>query len=318
MADRIVNLNSVFCPLSTEAAARLLNAGNPLASHLYIWLISGRGYEEFLKLPAIGGIKAREAMAQLKELGLIEGKADAFISEIEDLPDYSTEEIAEGSDGDPMFKVVLHEAQNTLGRMLSRADLKVLYGIYDYLGLPAEVIIELIHYCLTEYRRKYGENKVPGLRYIEKEAYIWARNELFTLELAASYIKAMDQKREKHEIVKRSFGIHGRELSAGEKRYIDAWLADGFSLELIMLAYDRTVTSTGKLQWSYLNGILKNWKTQGLNNIDEINAQDLKRKASAKKAPSAKPNNSKDEMRELRRTFEKVHGKAQEVKKDDQ
>lgn len=310
MADKIVNLNSMFCPLSTEAAARLLNAGNPLASHLYIWLINGRSYEDFLKLPVIGGIKAREAMSQLKELGLVEGKANSFIGEIEDLPDYSAEEIAQGSKGDPAFITVLDEAQNILGRMLSRADLKILYGIYNYLGLPAEVIIELLHYCLTEYRRRYGENKVPSLRYIEKEAYIWARNELLTLELAANYITAMAQKREKHEIVKRSFGIYGRELSAGEKRYLDGWFDDGFSLDMIMLAYDRTVTNTGKLQWSYLNGILRNWKNEGLRSVDEVNAQDSKKKVSAKRAGSAKQENSMDQMRELQRTFEKVQGKG--------
>ncbi len=317
MADKIVNLNSMFCPLSTEAAARLLNAENPLASHLYIWLINGRSYEDFLKLPSLGGIKAREAMAQLKELGLVEGKASSFIAEIEDLPDYSAEEIVEGSKGDPMFTAVLDEAQTILGRMLSRADLKILYGIYNYLGLPAEVIIELIHYCLTEYRRRYGENKVPSLRFIEKEAYIWARNELMTLELAAGYISAMAQKREKHEIVKRSFGIYGRELSAGERKYIDSWLEEGFSLDILMLAYDRTVTNTGKLQWSYLNGILKNWKAQGLLSVDDIKEQDLHKKVSAKHTPSTKPENSKDEMRELRRTFEKVHGKVQGAKKDE-
>lgn len=317
MADKIVNLNSMFCPLSTEAAARLLNAENPLASHLYIWLINGRSYEDFLKLPSLGGIKAREAMAQLKELGLVECKASSFIAEIEDLPDYSAEEIVEGSKGDPMFTAVLDEAQTILGRMLSRADLKILYGIYNYLGLPAEVIIELIHYCLTEYRRRYGENKVPSLRFIEKEAYIWARNELMTLELAAGYISAMAQKREKHEIVKRSFGIYGRELSAGERKYIDSWLEEGFSLDILMLAYDRTVTNTGKLQWSYLNRILKNWKAQGLLSVDDIKEQDLHKKVSAKHTPSTKPENSKDEMRELRRTFEKVHGKVQGAKKDE-
>lgn len=318
MADKIVNLNSMFCPLSTEAAARLLNAEKPLATHLYIWLISGRSFEDFLKLPKIGGLKAREAMIQLKELGLIEGKTSSFISEIEDLPDYSAEEIIEGSKTDSVFTAVLNEAQTALGRMLSRADLKILYGIYNYLGLPAEVIIELIHYCLTEYRRKYGENKVPSLRYIEKEAYIWARNELFTLDSAANYIKTMTQKREKHEIVKRSFGIYGRELSAGERKYIDSWLDEGFSLDVIMLAYDKTVTNTGRLQWSYLNGILKNWKKQGLSTVDDIYKQDTNKKTSDKNAYTAKSEKNDNEMKELIRTFEKVNVKAQRSKTDEQ
>lgn len=315
MADRIVNLNSVFCPLSTEAAARLLNAGNPLASHLYIWLISGRSYEEFLKLPEIGGLKAAEAMARLKNLGLVEGESNAFISEIEDLPDYTAEEIIDGSKGDPMFSAVLDEAQNVLGHLLSRADLKIFYGIYNYLGLPAEVIIELLHYCLSEYKRRYGEHKIPGLKYIEKEAYIWARNGLFTPELAADYRVSMAKKRDRYEIVKKSFGLFGRELSAGEKKYIDGWHEDGFGMDLIMLAYDKTVTSTGKLQWSYLNGILNNWKNQGVRDIEGVKERELHKKVCVQKKRGVKEEQGADEMNELRRTFDKVHGKAKDEKK---
>ena len=49
----------------------------------------------------------------------------------------------------------VRELERRLGRVLSTADLKLLYTIYDYLALPAEVVLLLTTWCIEETERKY-------------------------------------------------------------------------------------------------------------------------------------------------------------------
>jgi hypothetical protein len=55
----------------------------------------------------------------------------------------------------------------------------------------------LVGWCIEEQERKYGEGKRPSLRIIEKEAYIWAHRELFTLEAAELYLKKRTQSKKR-------------------------------------------------------------------------------------------------------------------------
>ena len=73
--------------------------------------------------------------------------------------------------------------------MLSSAELMTLFGIYDNLGLPVEVILQLITRCLQEYEERYGTGRKPTMRYIEKAAFIWEKNGIYTLEQSESYIR---------------------------------------------------------------------------------------------------------------------------------
>lgn len=44
---------------------------------------------------------------------------------------------------------------------MNDTDLKSLYTIYDYLALPAEVILMLAHWCAAEAERKLGPGRRP-------------------------------------------------------------------------------------------------------------------------------------------------------------
>jgi hypothetical protein len=49
--------------------------------------------------------------------------------------------------------------------------MKLLFGMYDYLALPPEVILELLNFCVDRSREKYGPGRLPSMRAVEKEAY---------------------------------------------------------------------------------------------------------------------------------------------------
>lgn len=225
------------------------------------------------------GSEIAAAAEKLHRLGLCsdeppERGGEKKILPPEELPEYTAEDIVRRSETDSRFQAVVAETQRVLGRGLSSADMKTLFGIYDYLALPPEVILELLNFCVDRFREKYGPGRLPSMRAIEKEAYVWANSELLTLEQAEEYIEESKKRRQTVALVKTALGIRGRELTATEQRYIGDWLDLGFGVEELEAAYDRTVTNTGALKWQYMDKIIKSWDEKGLHTLNEIAEKD--------------------------------------------
>ena len=169
---------------------------------------------------------------------------------------------------------VVAETQRVLGHTLSGPDMKLLFGMYDYLALPPEVILELLNFCVDRSREKYGTGRLPSMRSIEKEAFVWVNREILTLEQAEEYIEACKARSQDVAKAAAVLGIRGRELSPTEQKYIGEWLDLGFGREELSAAYDRTVTNTGSLKWPYMNRIILSWHEKGLHTIAEISEKD--------------------------------------------
>jgi DNA replication protein DnaD len=204
----------------------------------------------------------------------------------EELPEYRAEDIRREIDNGTVFSSLVREAEKSLGRLLSSEDLIKLFGIYDSLGLPPEVILHLVTYCIDEYRRRYGPGKVPTLRYIEKAAYTWEREGIFTLQDAERYLKRQESRRNLVGEIKRVMQITDRELLAGELKYIEGWLSLGFSTDELEIAYSRTVMQTKDFSWNYMDRIIASWHQKGLHTAEEIKAKDVK--TALRKAPMKK------------------------------
>ena len=133
----------------------------------------------------------------------------------------------------------------------------------------------LIHFCCEEFAEKYGEGRVPSMRYIEKEARKWVDREIYTMDRAEAYIRTEREKQDLVVQVKQVLQIRGRDLSATERKYINDWLDKGFGVEALAIAYDRTVIKTGHLQWKYMNSIVENWHKKDLHTPEEIEQGDV-------------------------------------------
>lgn len=246
----------------------------------------------------------QSALAELRRLGLLSAPVPA--APAEELPQYDAAYIAERTHADPDFRALLNEAAQVLGRKLSTSEMQKLFGIYDDLGLPAEVVLMLMNHCKDEWVEKYGPGRVPTMRQIEKEAYVWARLEIFTLEQAETYIVRRQQKQDRILSFKRALGIRDRELSATEKNYLGTWVDLGFGEDAVLLAYDRTVTQTGGLKWPYLNKILQNWHQKGLHSPEEIIAGDvLPGKSKKPRIPETTSGGEKERLMKLYESFKK-------------
>ena len=270
--------------ISAAAVDRLLAAHDGDVALLWLWL--ARHGQPDLEGAARDLCRTRAeieaAWEKLRRMDLAEGAeslptpvhADAPAAPAEprfpprETPEYTAKDIVER--GDPAFTALVAEAQRVLGHGLSTPDLKKLFGIYDYLALPAEVVMQLLHYCAAS-----SKGRLPSMRYIEQEAYIWADREILTLEQAEAFIAEQARRREERAAVAELLGIRGRELTGTESKHIQSWLEAGTPRELISLAYDRTVTNTGALKWGYMNKILQSWREKGLRSVAEVQEKDL-------------------------------------------
>ena len=285
MGEKSYRLSANVCALPAADADKLISAGDGDSALLYIYLL-------------------RWGEAPDAELSAGEGR----VPPAQELPEYTSEEVVRRSGEDPAFRGVLAEAERLLGHTLSGADTRTLFGIYDYLGLPVDVIMELMHHCADEARLKYGPGRVPRMRDIEKEAYIWANREIMTFEQAEEYIRSRARLRDEMEGVKRALGISGRPLAPSERKYVESWLELGFGAEALALAYDRTVTNTGQLKWSYMNKIVLSWHDKGLHSREEIERGDAPRRSAAKPRTERPASSGAGDLERMKKIYDKVRG----------
>jgi len=290
-------------------AEKLIAAHDGNVALLYVWLCKNRAFDSEKAAQelclTLGELeKAHEKLCRMK-LFEAEPPKKPIPQPDEDLPEYTSEDVVRRARTDGGFKAVLDEAQRKLGRVLSSSDIKTLFGIYDFLALPPDVIFMLLTYCIDTFAAKYGSGRLPSMQNIEKEAYSWANKEILTFEQADEYIKNAEERRSAQGEIKAALGISGRQLTPTETKYIDSWLDMGFGTEALLLAYDRTVTNTGALKWSYMNKIVTSWHEKGLHTLSEIEQKDS-RQAVTKPTNSHQSTVSTDELARLREIYTKV------------
>lgn len=221
----------------------------------------------------------------------------------DELPQCSSADVVRLKLEDEGFAAVLDEAVKVMGRALSSNDMRILFGIYNHLGLPAEIILMLLNF-IRECREEMNDKRQLTARAIEKEAYAWANREILTMEQAEEYIRTQKQRMSDIGGVQKALGLGDRPLSPTERRYLSSWLELGFEEEAILIAYDRTVTNTGALKWKYMNSILLSWHTQGLHTPEEIEKKDG---AARTRRPSARQRPDRPmTVDELQAIYEKI------------
>ena len=297
-----------FIPVSV--ADKLIAAHDGNVALLYIWMCRCGSFnaERAARELCLTLSEVNSAYEKLCRLELFEEKTavkEPLPLPAEELPQYTSEDIIRRSETDSGFRAVLNEAQRKLGRVLSTSDIKTLFGIYDFLALPPDVIFMLLTYCIDSFKAKYGSGRLPSMRSIEKEAYSWANKEILTLEQAEEYIKKAAERRSKLGEVKSALGITGRQLTATEAKYVNSWLDMGFDCGTLAVAYDRTVTNTGALKWGYMNKIVTSWHEKGLHSIEDVEQNDP-RPSAVKPANRHSGKVTNDELERLRSIYKKV------------
>lgn len=188
---------------------------------------------------------------------------------------YTADELADFNKEEEVV-LLMHIAEQYLGRPLTKNDTNTLLYIYDGLHFPFELIDYLIEYCVS--------NNHTSIRYIEKVALEWANNDITTVELAKS---ASEVYSKKYSSIIKAFGIKGRSLGKVEKDYIAKWTDEyGFDIDIILDACNRTINATHQPSFKYADSILTKWNTLGIKALSDIKALDKEHTPSKNLIPS--------------------------------
>jgi len=179
-------------------------------------------------------------------------------------PQYSIEELTLYRQQNRDIARLFSRAEKTLGKLLYYTDMNIIFGFYDWLRLPLDVVEYLLNYC--------EENGHRNLRYIEKCAMDWADNDITDLEKALNYVQAFDKN---YRTILHYMGQTTAYPTPSHRKFMDKWLDDWkMPLDLIMEACDRSVAQINKPKFSYVDGILAKWHKANICDIAAVKAAD--------------------------------------------
>ena len=278
MANILLHPADESITLTAQAAKRLLEKGNGDAALLYLAILRHHGNVPPRSLAGElrwDRLRIEAAEETLRSLGLISpAGADIPQEPADERPSYQRGDIAQRLEGSAEFRGLTAEVERKLGKKLTTPDVGILLGLYDHLGLPADVIYLLVCHCAERLQRRCGEGRRPTLRQIEKEGYTWARLGIDTQRAAAEYLRKYAERQGALPAYMRVLQLGDRPPVASEEKYLTAWQDMGFPPETVAIAYDKTVLKCHELKWPYCNGILKRWHEAGLHTPEEVAAGD--------------------------------------------
>lgn len=260
-----------FCVLRAQVVDSLIACCDGDSALLYLYLVrQGQSFDERTALRTLGMTRDRydRAVHTLTSLHLVTTPTEAQPKRPDPSahpPRYTASEMRARREGDHRFASVCQTAEIVLGRTLTESQLRTLMNAYEHLGLPADVLIDLLTYL-------HREKGIVSRRDIEEQAYLWADMGIFTAEAASEFLARREAEKPLMDAMLRALDMAGRDPAPDEYRYLSGFIHQGFDADAAALARQRMYTRLGKFSWKYLKGILDSWHQKGLHTAAEITA----------------------------------------------
>lgn len=193
-------------------------------------------------------------------------------------PRISRDDVDLISQKDPSLYQLLREAQSILNGPLSPVDSEILAALHVYYGLPADVVLMLLEYCVSTGK--------TNMHTVEKMAASWVERDIMTHERAEEEILRLTQVGEDEKKIIQAFHLQGRSLSAKEREYVERWFALGMDERIISYACESTLDKTGKVSFAYADKMILSWKSKGIQSIRE--AVEEQKKGAVKFTPGTR------------------------------
>ena len=264
--------NSVFSVPSSVVDKHLKTASSVYVKVLLVILrnagnrMNDQQISEQLSVPVD---EVKEAVRYWEAAGIFsfggnEGLRTSNITMLSSKPSYlSTIEISKLVETKPEVKFMFDKLELIYGRPVTSTEQRSYIYLYEAAGMPADVMVMIAEYCVSIDK--------SSIRYIEKTALNWADEGINSHEKAVERMLQLSEVHQAETKIKKCFGIDNRNLSANEKKYIKTWCNEyHFDLDMIKIAYDRTVDGIGKLSFPYVNTILKSWYDNHIKTAEDI------------------------------------------------
>ena len=166
MAGYILREDQPNIVLPAQQADRLIGRGDGDAALLYLCLLrADRGVtaQELQRKLKWSQLRLHAAETALQELGLIDRPPEKTLPEpAQERPVYTADDLTDLLTGDAGFRMLVPQTEEKLGKRLKTADLQILAGLYDDLGLPADVIYLLVCSTLADAVKREHDLGIVG------------------------------------------------------------------------------------------------------------------------------------------------------------
>ncbi len=179
------------------------------------------------------------------------------------LPTYTTEELAEIVGGNKDFAALIGACQQTFGKIFNTAEVNIIAGLIDYLGLEGDYILLLLSHCVRMEKK--------SLRYAEKTALSLYDDGVTSASALEERLQRIETMASATGKIRAMFGLASRAFTSKEKAMIEKWVCVmKYDTEVLRLAYDTTVNAIGKPSLSYANTILERWFAEGYKTVEDV------------------------------------------------
>lgn len=180
---------------------------------------------------------------------------------------YSTREIAEKIENSDELKALYNDIQTVFKRTINGTEMAAILNLYEYYNYSAASILMIAEFCTS-----IGK---PKMAYIETVAKSWFEQGICSYSEVENEIIRQTDRRAFESKVMRVFGMQNK-LTKKQREYIEKWDSMGFSLDMLSIAYEKCVDSTGKLNFGYINKILENWSGKSILTPQQVEDDDRK------------------------------------------
>ena len=208
-----------FCVLRADVVDTLLTCRDGDSALVYLYLVrKGQAFDEREALRDLHLTRDRydRAVHTLTNLRLVHTPNEQPVQERSAVPPrYSVSEMRAQREDDHRFASVCQTAEIVLGRPLTDSQTRTLMNAYEYLGLPADVLIDLLTYL----HRSKG---TVSRRDIDEQAHLWADMGIFSADAAAAFLAQREREKPLMDEMLRVLDMAGRDPAPDEYRYLSA------------------------------------------------------------------------------------------------
>ena len=184
----------------------------------------------------------------------------------------SPAEIAEKVKNSEAINCLFVSAEATLGRVLTYTEQRTLVWLHEYYGIAPDILMMIMDFSVSQNKATIG--------FIEKIATTWHENGIVTHDQAQREIRQLQNFYSLSGQITSKLELN-RTLTPTERKFVNSWAEKNISIDLIIMAYEKTIDSIGKVKFSYMNTILLDWYNKGCVTPKDVKALEGKRKTAS-------------------------------------
>ncbi|MBD5143092.1 MAG: DnaD domain protein [Ruminococcus sp.] len=235
-------------------------------------------------------IQKNNPISEIKQQPIEEIKFKPSRNTSEELTRLSNQDIKEMIESSAELNDLIEKSKDYFRRDQNAVQIRSLIWMHDYLGFHNEVIFILLDYCSAINRL--------DVRNIDKIAFQWWEDEIFTEEEANRKVKHLKEFYTYTAYIKRLFEMDSNPTK-NQKEIIARWQSVGYSEELLLFAHDVTVESIAKKNFKYIDKILQSWSDANVTTLEEaqkVRDEFVKKYEKTKDKKKGKSKNKKEKF----------------------